>query len=217
MQPSCRQPQIAAIFDVDRTLLRYPSERLFFCYLLQQRVLPLRQGLLFLAALLQQYPDRHGNKSYLQGLACAQVQQLAEDCYHSLLKPRLSAAALACLQGHQRQGHQTVLLSGSLEYLLRPLHRDLQTHWLIATRLEVNGRQCTGRIQGRHPRGLNKVLLLQELAVQAGFVLSQSFAYADDASDLPLLEQVGHPVAVNPSRPLKLLAQQRGWPIRRFR
>jgi len=216
LHPPCRRPDIAAIFDVDRTLLRYPSERLFFFYLLQQRVLPVRQAALFLTSLLRQYHDRHRDKSYLKGLTCTQVERLAQACYHRLLKPRLSAAGLACLRHHQGQGHQTVLLSGSLEYLLQPLHQDLQTHWLIAARLAMHNGRCTGRIQGRHPRGINKILLLKELSEKAGFVLSRSFAYADHGSDLPLLEQVGHPVAVNPTRDLKLVARQRAWPIYRF-
>jgi len=207
---------IAAIFDVDRTLIRFPSERLFFLYLLQRRVLTPRRAVLFLRDLFRHTQGRYTNKAYLQGLEKVQLHHLARDCYSHLIRPRLSATGLARLREHQRQGHQTVILTGSLACLMEPLHADLQTDWLIATHLEITDGRCTGRIQGRHPRGLNKLLLLQELSQQAGFALSRSYAYADHVSDLPLLEQVGHPIAVNPAPALKITAQKRAWPIYRF-
>ncbi len=206
----------AAIFDVDRTLIRFPSERLFFLYLLGRRVLTPKRAVRFLTELFCQSQGRYTNKSYLQGLEKAQIQRLAQDCYGRLIRPRLSITGLACLREHQRRGHQTVILTGSLEFLMQPLQVDLQTDWLIATTLEITAGRCTGRIQGRHPRGLNKLLLLQELSRTAGFSLAQSYAYADHVSDLPLLEQVGHPIAVNPAPALKAIARQRAWPIYRF-
>ncbi len=207
---------IAAIFDVDRTLIRFPSERLFFLYLLQQRVLTPQRALRYLAELGCRQQDRFHNKSYLQGLEKDRLQRLAQDCYRRHLRPRLSRPGLAQLREHQRRGHQTVILTGSLEVLMQPLQADLQAHWLIATVLEIQAGRCTGQILGRHPRGRNKLLLLQELAQVAAFDLARSYAYADHISDLPLLAQVGHPVVVNPAPALRVVAKQRGWPIFRF-
>lgn len=209
-------PTIAAIFDVDRTLIRFPSERLFFGYLLWRRVLTFRRGCRFCLDLLCLHQDRYRNKSYLQGLSAPLIQQLAHDCYQHLIKPGLSRAGLACLAAHQRQGHQTVLLTGSLDCLMQPLHQDLGTDWLLATRLEIVAKRYTGRVCGLHPRGENKLILLRELSRTAQFDLAQSYAYADHATDMPLLRQVGHPIAVNPSRALRTLARQQGWPICRF-
>lgn len=208
--------KIAAIFDVDRTLIRLPSERLFFLYLLQRRVLTVPRAVIFFTQLLHYHRQRHSNKFYLQGLEAVKVRRLAQDCYRCLIRPRLSAVGLARLQEHQRQGHQTIILTGSLEYLMQPMHEDLKTHWLIATRLEVKDGLCTGRIQGQHPRGIHKLHLLQELAQKAGFDLAQSYAYADHISDLPLLQHVGYPIAINPSSALRTLACQQAWPIQRF-
>ncbi len=206
-------PGIVAIFDVDRTLIRFPTERLFFLYLIRQGRLPWRRALLFLAELLRRPDERFFNKAYLQGLPWLEVQRLALTCYQEWLKPRLSPRGLARLQWHQRQGHQTVLLTGSLICLMQPLQADLQTDWLIATHLETINGACSGRIMGIHPRGPNKLRLIQELAAQAGFSLAQAYAYADHITDLPLLEQVGHPIVVNPDRTLKKVASQRSWPL----
>lgn len=208
--------EIAAIFDVDRTLIAIPTERLFFVYLLWRRVLSPGRALHFLTELARNHRERHRNKSYLRGLPAAQVESLARDCYHRLIQPRISPTGRARLQEHQRQGHQIVLLTGSLECLMTPLQRHLQADWLIASRLQISGTRYTGSLNGPHPRGDNKLHLLRALAPATGFKLSRSYAYADDFSDLPLLQQVGQPVAVNPSRRLRAYARQHSWRICRF-
>lgn len=207
---------IAAVFDVDRTLISLPTERLFFAFLLWRRVIPPAQALAFFKELALHHQDRFRNKSYLRGLTAPHLESQARDCYQKLIKPRLSPIGWACLREHQKQCHQIVVLTGSLECLMLPLHQDLRADWLIATRLQTVAQRYTGVITGLHPRGENKLRLLQDLSRIAGFDLSQSFAYADHTSDLPLLEHVGHPVAVNPSSRLKLFAQAHSWPIRRF-
>lgn len=207
---------IAAIFDVDRTLIRLPTERLFFAFLLWRRVLSLRQALSFFQELALHPQGRFHNKSYLRGLNAPHIQSLAQECYQKFIKPRLSPLGRACLQEHQNQHHQIVILTGSLECLMHPLQQDLKAQWLIATRLQTASQCYTGVINGLHPRGRNKLHLLKDLSQVAGFDLSQSFAYADHPSDLPLLQHVGHPVAVNPSPILKSFAHTHSWPIRRF-
>ncbi len=208
--------KIAAIFDVDRTLIRLPTERLFFGFLLWRRVISPARALTFFKELALNQPDRYQNKSYLRGLAVPNIESLAQDCYQKLLKPRLSLVGQACLQDHQKHHHQIVVLTGSLECLMLPLHQDLKADWLIATRLQTSSDRYTGAITGLHPRGENKLHLLQDLSQLARFDLSQSFAYADHVSDLPLLQHVGRPVAVNPSPQLKAYAREHSWPICRF-
>jgi len=97
-----------------------------------------------------------------------------------------------------------------------PLQRDLEADWLIAAALETREGRCTGAVAGLHPRGNHKLLLLQELAQREGIDLASSYAYADHISDLPVLLSVGHAVAVNPSRRLRMSVRERGWPMRRF-
>jgi alcohol-forming fatty acyl-CoA reductase len=208
--------KIAAIFDVDRTLVRLPTERLFFAFLLWRRVISPARALMFFKELALHHHDRYRNKSYLRGLTTQHLESLARDCYQKLIKPRLSLVGRACLQDHQKQRHQIVVLTGSLECLMLPLHQDLKADWLIAARLQTSSERYTGFIAGLHPRGKNKLRLLQDLSQLAGFDLSQSFAYADHISDLPLLQHVGLPVAVNPSFQLKSYAQTHSWPICQF-
>jgi HAD superfamily hydrolase (TIGR01490 family) len=208
--------QIAAVFDVDGTLVRQSTERLFFFFLIWRGVIPPARALAFGRHLLLNRSERHHNKSYLEGFQKRNIEALAQECYRKLIRPRLSRVGWDRLRQHQHQGHLVVVLTGSLECLMLPLQLELQAPWLIATRLQTHQERYTGHIAGLHPRGENKLRLLRQLSQTVGLDLSQSYAYADHISDLPLLEQVGRPVVVNPSRSLRRLAREKSWPVRRF-
>jgi HAD superfamily hydrolase (TIGR01490 family) len=208
--------RVAAIFDVDQTLIKGHTERLFFLYLVRTGRLKMHQVLSFLGRLARRPKARFKDKSYLEGLSVDDLIRLAEDCYAKAIFPRLSPVGLACVREHQAKGHEIILLTGSLSFLLRPLKEDLGADWLIATELGRDNGKFTGQITGLHPRGENKLRLLLELSRTRGLDLSQSYAYGDHIEDLHLFRHIGHPVAVNPHRRLKRLAQRYRWPIRYF-
>jgi HAD superfamily hydrolase (TIGR01490 family) len=207
---------VAAIFDVDQTLVQGHTERLFFWYLWRYGRLSLAQTLSFLGRLASHPQERFRDKTYLEGLEVEDIVRLAQKCYQEAIHPRLSAAALACVRQHQAQGRKIVLLTGSLSLLLWPLKEELGADWLIATELSQNNGKFTGQIAGLHPRGENKLRLLLELSRVQGLDLSQSYAYGDHIQDLYIFRSIGHPVAVNPSWRLKRLARKYHWPIRYF-
>jgi HAD superfamily hydrolase (TIGR01490 family) len=209
--------RVVAIFDVDQTLVQGYTERLFFRYLVRRRQLSGSRALSYLGGAACRLGDRFQDKSYLEGLQVEAVVRLARQCYREDIAPRVSQAGLACVLEHQTQGHAIALLSGSLSLLLSPLQEELGADWLIATELERHEGRFTGAIAGLHPRGPNKLRLLQELSRTQGFDLSQAYAYADHLQDAYLLLAIGHPVAVNPSWRLKLMARKHRWPVRYFR
>jgi HAD superfamily hydrolase (TIGR01490 family) len=206
----------AAIFDVDGTLVRGGTERLFFRYLVQTRRLIPARALGFLVRLAAQPRNRFCNKTYLAGMGLADMERLGHRCFQEIILPRLRPPAVARLRAHQSGGRKIILLTGSLAFLVLPLKEHLGADWLVTTELvHANGR-FTGEIMGLHPRGENKRALLEELARHQGLDLSCSSAYGDHEEDVPLLGSVGHPVAVNPTRTLKRIAWQRGWPVEYF-
>lgn len=207
---------VAAIFDVDQTLVQGHTERLFFWYLVRHGRLSLPQALGFLGRLASHPQERFQDKTYLEGLAVKDIIGLAEQCYQEAIAPRVSPAALVCVGQHRQQGHEIILLTGSLSFLLLPLQKELGAHWLIATELARDDGRFTGQITGLHPRGENKLRLLLELSRAQGLDLSQSYAYGDHIQDLYLFRHIGHPVAVNPSWRLKRLARRHHWPIKYF-
>lgn len=203
----------AAIFDVDGTLVRGGTERLFFRYLVQTGRLSPRRAFTFLLRLAAAPRNRFSNKTYLAGLAAAETEGLARRCCQQMIRPRLRPRAVACLKAHQARGRQIVLLTGSLGFLVVPLKEHLAADWLLATEVNQAHGRFTGEICGLHPRGDNKRILLEDLARRQGLDLASSFAYGDHAEDIPLLGCVGQPAAVNPTRALLRVARERGWPV----
>ena len=207
---------IAAVFDVDQTLIQGSTERLFFRYLVRHGLLPKPRALSYLGGLALNPKERFQDKTYLQGLPVAETLQLARQCYRREIATRLSPAGVACVREHQAQGHYIVLLTGSLAFLTLPLKEELAADWLIATEVAQNDSNFTGEITGLHPRGENKFRLLLELARAQDLDLNRSFAYGDHLQDFHLFHRIGYPVAVNPSWRLKRLARRHRWPIRAF-
>ena len=117
---------------------------------------------------------------------------------------------------HREQGHKIVLLTGGLLEMVAPLGAILQTDEVMASRCGVSAGRFTGELSSGPLSGAAKAEAAEAWANQSGVDLSESYAYADDMSDLPLLELVGHPVAVNPERRLEKLAHSRGWPVQRW-
>ena len=106
-----------------------------------------------------------------------------------------------------------MVISASPEEIVRPLCRHLGIEEIIATRSEVDDEgRYTGNIEF-YAYGENKARAMQELAEREGIDLDASYAYSDSATDLPMLEAVGHPYAVNPDRALRRTAADKGWPV----
>ena len=208
--------RVAAVFDVDQTLVQGYTERLFFRYLLRQGLVSMAQALQFLGRLAWRPQDRYQDKSYLRGLDVKAVLRLARQCYQEEISPRVSTQGIDCVIEHQARGHAVILLTGSLSLLLLPLKEELAADFLIATELRRENGKFTGEIAGLHPRGPNKLQLLLELSRQQRLDLSQSYAYGDHMQDLYLLKRIGYPVVVNPSWRLKRQAWRHRWPIRYF-
>lgn len=208
--------RVAAIFDVDQTLVQGYTERLFFRYLIRHAFLSLPQALTFLGNLACNPQMRFQDKSYLAGLTVSEVLGLAQQCYREKIAPRVSRRGISCVLEHRDSGHTVILLTGSLSFLLLPLKEELGADWLIATEVGRDNGRFTGKIQGLHPRGENKLRLLLELALGQGLDLGRSYAYGDHIQDQHLFRSIGYPVAVNPSWRLKRQARRQRWPIRYF-
>ena len=209
--------RVVAIFDVDQTLVQGYTERLFFRYLVRRGLLSLPRALAYLGQVARRPRARFQDKSYLEGLPVEEVISLAQRCYQEDIAPRVSTAGLACVLEHQAQGHAIALLSGSLSLLLTPLQEELGADWLIATELQRQNGRFTGAIAGLHPRGANKLRLLQELSRAHGFDLSQAYAYGDHIQDSYLLQVHRASGGGQPLLGLKRLAHQHHWPIRYFK
>jgi HAD superfamily hydrolase (TIGR01490 family) len=148
----------------------------------------------------------------------APVDQIAEDSLehvNELLLARSFPAAIRRVREHRALGHRTVLITGALDFVvepLRPLFDDV-----VCAQLGNDGVTYDGQLTSVPPTGEARYQALADLADEHGCDLRESIAYADSASDLPMLEAVGFPVAVNPETRLASIARKRGWLVEDFR
>lgn len=215
---------IAAVFDVDRTLVPgTTTERIFIRYLFRKRVLGVRALLGTALYLLRQLPHMNPmaaireRRIYLADQPVDRITALAAQCYAADIRPRISPAGRAALREHRDQEHITVLLSGSLDFLLIHLQQDLGADHLIATHMETVGGHFTGNIEGTWPYGDKKALLIHHFAQEHGVNFSASYAYADHHSDEAVLALFGNPVVINARGKMQQIAAGRRWPTREFR
>lgn len=152
--------------------------------------------------------------SFYRGRQLQPFLDSAKEFYSLHLQPNLSAPVMEKLKWHQSQGHLTVLVSGSIDYYLKPVIEDLGIEHLLCTTLEVNpSGVLTGRSKGPVCMGNEKVALTRSWVTDHHIDLSQSYAYGNSELDIPLLNLVGHPVVVNPTHRLLQHAHEHRWPI----
>jgi len=216
----------AAFFDLDKTVIAR-SSMMAFAPALYRAGLLRRRNLLQGAASQLVYlrwgagPRRVARmqKSVLSvtcGWEQAQVRRLVGAGMHDAVDPIIYAEAVTLIAEHRDAGRRIVLVSAAPEELVEPIGERIGVDTVIASRVSLDER---GRYNGnleRYAYGRAKADLVEDLALREGIDLENSWAYSDSITDLPMLEAVGHPVAVNPDRALRRVALLRGWELSRF-
>lgn len=151
-----------------------------------------------------------------RGWRVEQVSQIVNETLHHLINPYVYAEAAALIHEHRAEGRDVVIVSTSGEEMVRPIADQLGVADVIATRMVVDEGLYTGEV-AYYAAGPTKADAARKLAAERGYDLGASYAYSDSISDVPLLEAVGHPTAVNPDRSLRRIATERGWPMLEFR
>lgn len=145
-----------------------------------------------------------------------EVSRLVREALDDIIEPIIYAEALDLIERHQAAGRLVYLVSAAPEEIVRPLAGYLGARGSIASKavVDADGRY-TGEM-GFYAYGPFKAEAMAEVAEREGIDLSASYAYTDSYTDAPMLELVGHPVAVNPDRVLARLARERGWEVAAF-
>lgn len=210
----------AAFFDIDGTLLSVNTAPLYARYM-RRHGRARRRDLLRTAFYLAQYRlnlldiDRAIERvsDVIAGQLEVEVAAFCEQWYAEVVRDYLVPGMQKVLEEHRSLGHRLALLSSSTNYLATPLARDLDVEHLLVTRLEVVDGRFTGRPIRPVCYGPGKVHWARAFAEEHHLDLEQSFFYTDSVTDIPVLEIVGHPFAVNPDRLLRRAARRRGWPV----
>jgi len=215
---------IAAFFDMDKTVLSKSSGMLYTQHLFRTGQIGWWEMLLVLWSMVkyklalvdwprvvQRFMERVRGQQEMDMLA------EARRWFHELIVPHIAPLAVERMAWHREQGHHVALLSASTPYVVGLLaeYLGLADNY-ICTRLEVINGVFTGRIVQPLCYAEGKVYWAETYARERGVNLDRSFFYTDSVSDMPMLQRVGCPVAVNPDYRLKRYARQRGWPVETF-
>ena len=216
----------AAFFDLDKTVIAKASMVAFGGPLYREGLI---SRALVLRALWGQLVYMHLGASeeklarmresvlaLTKGWEQDRVRRIVEETLEAIVEPIIYAEAADLIEQHRGEGRLTVIVSASPEEIVAPLGRFLGVDHVIGTRAEIDD-------EGRYTGGMSfyaygpfKAEAMRAMAERLDIDLDASWAYSDSATDIPMLEVVGHPVAVNPDRVLARYAREREWEVRTF-
>ena len=211
-----------AFLDIDHTIIRRSSVRRFISTGVRMGALPLR-SLLSLPFYYVQY--RLGRMSAdvgergfpeLAGMSEQHLRLLARRSFDTRLKRDIFVEAEELIRVLRDRGCTVVLATSSIDLIVQPLATHLGVRHLLASALQFEAGICTGRFLSPPLLGDAKMRAAELFARQRGLALTGCAGYSDSIYDLPLLEAVGRPVAVNPDPRLRSVARARGWTSLRF-
>jgi HAD superfamily hydrolase (TIGR01490 family) len=218
--------QAAAFFDLDKTVIDRASMVAFGRPLYREGLISRR---LLLRALYGQLiylyigaDERRVQRmknavlALTKGWEQERVRAIVQETLHDVIEPIVFDEALDLIAAHRADGHPVFIVSASPEEIVGPLAEYLGVDGYLASRSEVDD---NGRYSGRmafYCYGPEKRTAMEQMAANRGIDLTLSYSYSDSATDLPMLECVGHPVAVNPDRELARAARERDWEIHTF-
>ena len=221
-------PQVAAIFDMDDTLLNGSSGRMLFTWLRDKGMLnryfrrrDIPQAIL--AALLYKLhlldPTwlilRMGRSA--AGADAAEMWAISRRWFDEMLVPAIHQDGVAKVAWHRAQGHRLVICSGSSQFAVDLMGAHLEIDETVCTEWIVQAGRLTGELRQPLVFAEGKVFWMNRWAEEKNVDLSRSYFYTDHISDRPLLEVVAHPVAVNPDPKLARLARTRDWDVLAWR
>ncbi|WP_430335487.1 HAD family hydrolase [Rhodococcus sp. ACT016] len=217
--------RVAAFFDLDKTVIAKSSALAFSKPFFAQGLITRRSVLqgsyaqfLFLLSGAD-HDQMERMRAHLTNMTAGwdveQIRSIVAETLHDIVDPLVYAEAADLIADHKARGHDVVIVSASGEEVVTPIAAALGATYSTATRMVVEDGRYTGELEF-YCYGDGKVEAMHELAKTHGYDLSQCYAYSDSVTDLPMLQAVGHPTAVNPDRALRRAAGENGWPVLSF-
>ena len=217
----------AAFFDLDKTIVARSALLAFGRPLYREGLLSRRmivrgayaQVVFMLLGAGEQRMEkmRSAMLALTRGWSREHVAEIVRETLGDVVAPIVYAEAINLMRQHQEEGRLVVIVSSSPDEVVQPMAAHLGVDVAISSRAEVDDAGAyTGRL-AFYAYGPGKVAAMHALAAERDIDLRVSYAYSDSVTDLPMLEAVGHPVAVNPDRDLARIARERDWEVLTFR
>ena len=210
-----------AIFDLDNTLLSGDSDYLWGQFLVEKGIV---DGAAYEAENLRFYEEYKAGKLDIFEFLAFSLRPLSENSAQDLrgwreefvatrIHPIIAPGSAALLQRHRDAGDFLLIITATNRFVTEPIAGLLEVDHLLATEPEIKDGHYTGKVIGIPCFQQGKVERLRQWMDQSNHTLENSWFYSDSHNDLPLLEKVTHPVAVDPDEQLSHHAQQKGWSV----
>jgi len=219
-------PREATFFDVDGTLVQTTIAH-YYAYFRRARMARPIAGIwhawflmkcgyfMILDRINRSMMNRVFYRGY-RGLPVESTKAQSIQCYKDVILPRQFEQAPRAIEQHRQAGRRIVLVTGSIDFIIRPLAEALNVDAVLAARLVERDGHFTGALDGPPIGEQEKAVCIRRYAAQHNIDLSRSYGYGDSIADLPMLETVANAEVVNPDSALEAIARDRGWPIHRW-
>lgn len=210
----------AALFDMDRTLVRVNTATLYVRYQRDKGEATLLDAARAAWWILQYSfgvvdAERIAERALrsFRGKEEVWLKKSCEEWFANYVKPHVATAGRSAVERHRARGDFVAIVTGAMPYAALPLARELGIDHVVSTQLEIENGRFTGRVAPPMSYGKGKIVLTERLAQELGFTLADATFYSDSITDLPLLEHVRTPIVVNPDPRLRRIARARNWQI----
>ena len=224
--PAVAPKRVAAFFDLDKTIIATSSAYAFGKEFLHSGLITPQEALQISLAKATYMMFGHSEdqmdsskeqlSQMVKGWSVDEVKNIVADTLHTVVTPVIYAEARELIDAHRAAGHAVIIISASATTLVEPIAAELGVDQVVASQPEIKDGKFTGEFI-TYVKGPAKAAAVQAFVAQHGIDLRNSYAYSDSATDIPMLEMVGNPVAVNADRALKLYAQEHGWQTYTFK
>lgn len=214
-----------ALFDLDNTLLAGDSDYLWGCFLVEKGLVDKD---LYEQANQRFYEDyKNGDLDIHEFLTFAltplaennadDLRSIHKEFMKSSIEPIMNQAGKNKIEQHRDQDDCPVIITATNSFVTGPIAHAFGINDLIATEPEAVNGSYTGKVAGTPCFKQGKITKLNGWLKKSGMNLEDSYFYSDSHNDLPLLEQVTHPIAVDPDDTLRKVAEERNWEIISFK
>ena len=221
-------PNRAAFFDVDNTLVRGSTlyflgrgmyQRGFFTKADISRFVVANLRFRMTGVEKQDVIDRYQKAAtdFVGGHKVEDILKLGEEIYDEFVSPKLWQGTYKIAQEHLNKGEDVWLVTAAPQDMANIIAQRLGFTGALGSKVIVREGIYTGELDGKILHGSEKAAAITTLAHERGYLLADCYSYSDSHNDLPLLNAVGHPSAINPDAILRIKALAEGWPIHDFR
>jgi HAD superfamily hydrolase (TIGR01490 family) len=154
---------------------------------------------------------------FIGGHKVDDIKRIGEEIYDEFVSPKLWQGTFEIAKSHLDRGEEVWLVTAAPQDMADIISQRLGLTGALGSKAMIKDGIYTGELEGKLLHGIEKAKAIQKLSQEHGFILEDCYSYSDSHNDIPLLQAVGHPCAINPDAILRIRALAEGWPIHDFR